>query len=454
MTHQDFLSTLAKHYGLQSVEQMLALDQKPTYAMNTNMRGTKLLEKLQENLRRPLQGQKVIDIGCAYGGITIELARAGAEVIGVDIIPSYLTLARENAKNDVDVSFLLADVSKKKFIELVEEGSIDIIVASDVLEHIYDSAGLIFNFSKCLNADGIVYFKVPNGFSFAVIKREVHKGKFGLSLLDPDCWHYFIEGRPRIYYRRWDYFQAIFSHFGFNSFKVIKDCSKLDSSLSVKHNVKKGLEEILEIYKAQNFESAIQSELMEEQINFYKDEVLDDLKNLDSDQLEFKYLINFWEVIFSKQDKILEPNNVSKLRQVSNRVYVNDYVFLENKSVQLTSKPIWISASVSPNEEYYLKGKIYSELVSPNHVLVQIRFLDDESTLLSPPYQGISFSALPDVGAYRYIPIKKSGWSGFTVPFTTPALAKSIELGFRSWKVKSNSLSLEPAIEIGRKSQE
>jgi SAM-dependent methyltransferase len=54
---------------------------------------------------------KAIDLGCGTGHYAIYLASRGFEVTGVDISPSAIRIARENAaKQDVRCTFLVADV--------------------------------------------------------------------------------------------------------------------------------------------------------------------------------------------------------------------------------------------------------------------------------------------------------------------------------------------------------
>ena len=45
----------------------------------------------------PVEGKKVLDIGCGPGQYAIELARRGAEVVGLDFAPSMTDLARQEA---------------------------------------------------------------------------------------------------------------------------------------------------------------------------------------------------------------------------------------------------------------------------------------------------------------------------------------------------------------------
>ncbi|HLT06441.1 MAG TPA: TIGR04290 family methyltransferase [Cyclobacteriaceae bacterium] len=55
-------------------------------------------QQLQEHVPADLSGWKVLDIGCNAGFYTFELAKRGAEVLGIDLDPHYLRQARWAAK--------------------------------------------------------------------------------------------------------------------------------------------------------------------------------------------------------------------------------------------------------------------------------------------------------------------------------------------------------------------
>ena len=54
--------------------------------------------------------KKILDIPCGFGRHSIELAKRGYEVVGVDAYESQLRVAKENARNIENVSFTQADL--------------------------------------------------------------------------------------------------------------------------------------------------------------------------------------------------------------------------------------------------------------------------------------------------------------------------------------------------------
>lgn len=87
--------------------------------------------------RRLKPGERVLDVGCAFGAVACAMADAGAVVTGIDIDEAYLRVAREKYRHP-RVTYVHGDVTKD-----VPPGAYDTVVLSNVLEHIDDRVGLI-----------------------------------------------------------------------------------------------------------------------------------------------------------------------------------------------------------------------------------------------------------------------------------------------------------------------
>jgi SAM-dependent methyltransferase len=58
-------------------------------------------------------GAKILDLGCGYGRIAHELARAGAEVTGVDLAPAMIDRARQRAQQDgLAIDYRVGDMAR------------------------------------------------------------------------------------------------------------------------------------------------------------------------------------------------------------------------------------------------------------------------------------------------------------------------------------------------------
>ena len=91
------------------------------------------------------RGDSVLDFGCGIGLMLPSLAKAGAQVYGVDLFPQF-------ARRLVAKLNLAAEVSES--IDVLPDGSLDAILASDVLEHVDDPAALARVFRSKLKPGG------------------------------------------------------------------------------------------------------------------------------------------------------------------------------------------------------------------------------------------------------------------------------------------------------------
>ena len=90
-------------------------------------------------IERIKDGERVLDVGCGYGAVARSIARAmpASQVTGVDYDPKKLSQARAG-DNPPNLSFVESDATKA-----VPDGPWDVVVLSNVLEHIKDRVGLL-----------------------------------------------------------------------------------------------------------------------------------------------------------------------------------------------------------------------------------------------------------------------------------------------------------------------
>ena len=90
-----------------------------------------------------LEGRRILDVGCGSGRYAIELARSGAEVVGVDFSDEMLHMARTRAE-EAGVSDRTTFISGD-FTEWARETDqhFDASFAMGVLDYVEDSTGFI-----------------------------------------------------------------------------------------------------------------------------------------------------------------------------------------------------------------------------------------------------------------------------------------------------------------------
>jgi ubiquinone biosynthesis O-methyltransferase len=109
-----------------------------------------------------LRGMRVLDIGCGDGVLTYELARGGADVVGIDTEEHGLAFAeenlkRENANGNLKYAFKNASAYDMPF----ESESFDCVVCTEVIEHVQDPERLVREAHRVLKKGGQVILTTP-----------------------------------------------------------------------------------------------------------------------------------------------------------------------------------------------------------------------------------------------------------------------------------------------------
>lgn len=296
MAYEDFLTELAAVQGVGTREALLN-EHAARYAfqINSRERARSLIRTLGDKLGLDFAGLRILDVGCAYGGFSIEASKAKAHVVGVDLSAKWLKLAEANARDEAEVRFLKGDASTHAVYEaLKESGPFDLFVVNDVFEHIYDTVGLMQNIARLSSPGAMLYYKIPNGQATRNVLSEGHKKVFGVSLLAPDFWTGFVSLPFGVYYRRWAYFQAIFDAFGFSSATSFNAVGDPDLE-TTRRFIVKDLNRIRRHLQPENFDDAAQFVQIRTAAKSYYDEAKHDLETMAWEALFLKYRVNFWE---------------------------------------------------------------------------------------------------------------------------------------------------------------
>ena len=89
------------------------------------------------------QEAKILELCCGTGRLTIPIAQAGYDILGVDITPSMLEKAREKASAaQVDIEFIEADIRE---LDLSEKYDC-IFIPFNSIHHLYQTNGLLKTF--------------------------------------------------------------------------------------------------------------------------------------------------------------------------------------------------------------------------------------------------------------------------------------------------------------------
>jgi SAM-dependent methyltransferase len=100
-------------------------------------------------------GRRVLDVGCRYGALTRAYLK-GNHVVGIDVDRLALDDA---ARLGIETQWVDAEEGLP-----FEDGSFDVVVAGELLEHVRDPATLVREARRVLRPGGTFVGSVPNGF--------------------------------------------------------------------------------------------------------------------------------------------------------------------------------------------------------------------------------------------------------------------------------------------------
>jgi 2-polyprenyl-6-hydroxyphenyl methylase / 3-demethylubiquinone-9 3-methyltransferase len=107
--------------------------------------------RLPEISSRPFKGLRILDIGCGGGLLCEPLARLGAEVTGIDPVEENTSIAQNHAKvMELPVTYLACAIEDLPH----DLPPFDVIIASEIIEHVADPDGFLRECAKHLSPRG------------------------------------------------------------------------------------------------------------------------------------------------------------------------------------------------------------------------------------------------------------------------------------------------------------
>jgi len=131
-------------------------------------------DKRRKNITVDLvEGNLLLEIGCAEGFMTFDLAKKVPQVIASDISLSYLKRAKAEVPR---ANFTRLDIHNIPF----GDNAFDCLVCTEVLEHVLSPLRALEEMNRVLKSDGFLVLSVPNGMTFPRIFAHMFRKKDSL----------------------------------------------------------------------------------------------------------------------------------------------------------------------------------------------------------------------------------------------------------------------------------
>jgi trans-aconitate methyltransferase len=116
---------------------------------------------------RPQPGERILDLGCGPGQLTAQIARAGAEVVGLDVSPEMIGQARQNFPK---LKFVLQNAASMKF-----EDEFDAVFSNAALHWMLDASGVLRAVVKALREGGRFVLEMGGRGNVQIIEEAIRR---------------------------------------------------------------------------------------------------------------------------------------------------------------------------------------------------------------------------------------------------------------------------------------
>lgn len=131
------------------------------------------LSWIQETVSLP--GKRVLDVGCGGGILSDAMARAGANVLGIDMSAKALGVAQLHALEVQTQNIAFREITAED-LAAEQPGQFDVVTCMEMLEHVPDPASVVKACAKLVKPGGHVFFSTinrnPKAFMLAIVGAE------------------------------------------------------------------------------------------------------------------------------------------------------------------------------------------------------------------------------------------------------------------------------------------
>jgi 2-polyprenyl-6-hydroxyphenyl methylase/3-demethylubiquinone-9 3-methyltransferase len=123
----------------------------------------------------PLAGKRVVDVGCGGGILSDSMARAGAQVLGIDLSTKPLRVAELHAMEAGTEGIEYREIAVEA-LAAEQPASFDVVTCMEMLEHVPDPASVVRALGMLVKPGGWVFLSTLNrnakSFLLAIVGAE------------------------------------------------------------------------------------------------------------------------------------------------------------------------------------------------------------------------------------------------------------------------------------------
>ena len=138
--------------------------------------GAELIELLA-----PQPGERILDLGCGTGHLTLRLAESGAQVVGLD---RSLTMLAEARKNYPEMQLLAADATQMAFAR-----PFDAVFSNAALHWILDAERVVECVAACLRPGGRFVLEMGGKGNLEQFRDAVHEALDAIGRPEGKLWN-------------------------------------------------------------------------------------------------------------------------------------------------------------------------------------------------------------------------------------------------------------------------
>jgi ubiquinone/menaquinone biosynthesis C-methylase UbiE len=177
---RTFRVALERYYVAHGFSRQFALFEALIDAMGpqTYLAGERIARELLS--AGALAGKRVLDVGCGFGGSLVSLGARGASCVGIDPSHDELQMCRERLRlHGVNARLVVGSGHDLPF----PNASFDIVICTEVLEHIQQRERLVADMARVLAPGGLAYAAFPNLLSVRNALKDPHYHLSGVTLM-------------------------------------------------------------------------------------------------------------------------------------------------------------------------------------------------------------------------------------------------------------------------------